>query len=62
MGLVSIGLKAALPLALRRWDALSVFRATLLTWPATFALMPVLAALARRAAAAATPYRPAIFS
>ncbi|GJE97069.1 MFS general substrate transporter [Phanerochaete sordida] len=55
MGAVSIALKAALPLALRRWDALAVFRATLLTWPATFALLPLLAALARRAAAAAGP-------
>ena len=50
MGLVSIGLKLALPPFLRRHDALTVFRATLLTWPLTFALMPVLNALARRAA------------
>ncbi|EKM55775.1 uncharacterized protein PHACADRAFT_96118 [Phanerochaete carnosa HHB-10118-sp] len=49
MGLVSIGLKGALPVFLRRHDALAVFRFTLLTWPLTFALMPPLNALARRA-------------
>lgn len=49
MGLVSIGLKAALPVFLRRHDALAVFRFTLLTWPFTFGLMPPLNALARRA-------------
>lgn len=47
MGLVSIGLKASLPIFLRRFDALTVFRFTLQTWPVTFALMPVLNVLAR---------------
>lgn len=51
MGLVSIGLKASLPIFLRRFDALAVFRVTLLTWPITFALMPLLNIIARRAAA-----------
>lgn len=50
MGLVSIGLKAILPIFLRRYDALNVFRFTLQTWPFTFALMPVLNVLARHAA------------
>lgn len=47
MGLVSIGLKAALPIFLRRYDALNVFRFTLLTWPFTFVIMPFLNILAR---------------
>ena len=47
MGLVSIGLKASLPIFLQRYDALTVFRFTLLTWPATFALIPLLNAIAR---------------
>lgn len=49
MGLVSIGLKAALPIFLRRYDALNAFRFTLQTWPITFALMPILNVLARYA-------------
>ncbi|KIP03902.1 hypothetical protein PHLGIDRAFT_15569 [Phlebiopsis gigantea 11061_1 CR5-6] len=47
MGLVSIGLKATLPVFLRRFGVLTMFRFTLLTWPVTFALMPALNALAR---------------
>lgn len=49
MGLVSMGLKAILPVFLRRFDALTVFRFTLLTWPLTFALMPLLNIIARGA-------------
>ncbi len=49
MGLVSIGLKASLPIFLRRYDALTVFRFTLQTWPVTFGLMPLLHVLARNA-------------
>lgn len=54
MGLVSMGLKASLPLFLRRFDALTVFRFTLLTWPFTFAFMPILHLFARHAAATHT--------
>ena len=50
MGFVSILLKASLPIFLRRFDALNVFRFTLQTWPVTFALMPLLNILARHAA------------
>lgn len=47
MGFVSIVLKASLPIFLRRIDALHVFRFTLLTWPLTFAFLPLLNLLAR---------------
>lgn len=47
MGFVSILLKASLPIFLRRIDALHVFRFTLLTWPLTFAFLPLLNILAR---------------
>lgn len=53
MGLVSIGLKATLPVFLRRFGVLPTFRFTLLTWPLTFALLPALNALARAHSAAA---------
>lgn len=49
MGFVSIGLKASLPIFLRRYDTLSVFRFTLQAWPVTFALMPFLNIIARGA-------------
>ena len=48
MGLVSIGLKASLPNFLHRFDALTVFRFTLLTWPLTFASMPLMNIIVRQ--------------
>ena len=47
MGAVSIGLKASLPIFLRRYDALTVFRFSLLTWPVTIGLIPLLNVIAR---------------
>ena len=47
MGFVSIGLKASLPIALRRYDTLVVYRFTAKVWPLTFALMPILNVIAR---------------
>ncbi len=55
MGLVSMGLKAVLPVFLRRYDALQVFRFTLQTWPVTFALMPLLNVIARYVGEERTP-------
>lgn len=60
MGLVSIGLKAALPIFLNRYDALSVFRFTLMTWPFTFALMPVMNIIARQAGPEYSPRQEAL--
>jgi hypothetical protein len=52
MGLVSIGLKASLPIFLRRYDALTVFRFTLWTWPVTLGLIPILNIIARHGSSA----------
>ncbi|KAI0811043.1 MFS general substrate transporter [Irpex lacteus] len=49
MGFVSIGLKASLPIFLRRYDTLSVYRFTVGMNPVTFALIPVLNIIARAA-------------
>ncbi|KZT22272.1 MFS general substrate transporter [Neolentinus lepideus HHB14362 ss-1] len=48
MGTTSIFLKLCMPLLLRRFDHLRVFAACTLVWPFTFALMPVLNAVARQ--------------
>ena len=47
MGFVSIGLKASLPIFLKRYDTLSVYRFTVGMNPVTFALLPVLNIIAR---------------
>ncbi|KAI0085415.1 major facilitator superfamily domain-containing protein [Irpex rosettiformis] len=47
MGFVSIGLKASLPIFLRRYDTLSVYRFTVGMNPVTFALLPVLNIIAQ---------------
>ncbi|KAI0340698.1 MFS general substrate transporter [Trametopsis cervina] len=47
MGLVSIFLKASLPIFLKRFDTLSVYRFSVQAWPLTFALMPILNIIAR---------------
>lgn len=47
MGFVSIGLKASLPIFLRRYDTLSVYRFTVKAFPVTYALIPILNIIAR---------------
>ncbi|KAI0688763.1 MFS general substrate transporter [Cytidiella melzeri] len=61
MGFVSIGLKASLPIFLRRSDALTAFRVTAQVWPLTFALMPVLNVIARLIGPERSPAVEALF-
>ncbi|KAI0085416.1 MFS general substrate transporter [Irpex rosettiformis] len=47
MGFVSIGLKASLPIFLKRYDTLTVYRSTVKAFPITYALIPFLNIIAR---------------
>ena len=49
MGFVSIALKASLPIFLKRFDTLSVYRFTVKAFPITYALIPLLNLIARAA-------------